>query len=444
MKNPKLSEIPGKTSSLFPWGDLLAFFGNYHKFKQKKIKKYGEIFKVKILGREVSTLHDKDSVHYTLVQHDKDFNSKEAWDLILKDLFPNGLMLMDGEKHKHHRSIIAEAFKKTPMEGYLDMMKNIVPNHISTWNDANPKMFPLLKEFTLEIALEVFFGINKDQQFTQINKAITDIVNASSALPIKLPFTAYNKGLKARKYLVTFFTNLLPERKKNPRKDLFSILTNAKNEDGESLNDEQIIDHLIFILMAAHDTTASTQTSFCYFLAKHPDWQDKLRAEAHNFYHEHGDNFKVKDLRKLEQFGLALKETLRRFPPLVSIGRVSTKNLDYKGYSIPEHTHVSVDIDQNHHNPEVWSCPESFDPERFSKERSEHTKCPYTYTPFGAGAHYCIGFAFAEMQIKYVISQLLLSHEWSVDPRYEMPVKPVPLQIPEDGLPVRMKKIKSS
>ncbi|WP_299242040.1 cytochrome P450 [uncultured Aquimarina sp.] len=442
MEKSKLKEIPGKTSSLLPWGDLLAFFKDYHTFKRKKLEKYGEIYKVRILNREISTLHDKDSARYTLVENDKDFNSKEAWDLILKDLFPNGLMLMDGDKHKHHRSIIAEAFKKKPMEGYLDMMKSIVPSHISTWNDPNPKMFPLLKEFTLEIALEVFFGINKSQQFTKINKAITDIVDASSALPIKLPFTAYGKGIKARKYLITFFKGLLPERKNNPKKDLFSILVNAKNEDRESLNDEQIIDHLIFILMAAHDTTASTQTSFCYFLAKHPDWQCKLRKEAQGFYEEYGDDFTVKDLRKLEQFGLALKETLRRFPPLVSIGRMSTKEFNYKGYNIPKDTHVSVDIDQNHHNPEVWSCPADFDPERFSKERSEHTKCPYTYTPFGAGAHYCIGFAFAEMQIKYVISTLLLSHEWSVDSAYKMPVKPVPLQVPEDGLPVQMKKIK--
>ncbi|WP_299436116.1 cytochrome P450 [uncultured Aquimarina sp.] len=444
MKNPDLSEIPGKTSSLLPWGDLMAFFKNYHRFKQKKLKKYGDIYKVRILNREICTLHDKDSARYTLVEHDKDFNSKEAWDLLLKDLFPNGLMLMDGKKHKHHRSIIAEAFKKKPMEGYLDMMKNIVPNHIKKWNDPHPKMFPLLKEFTLEIALEVFFGIDKNQQFTKINKAITDIVDASSALPIKLPFTPYTKGIKARKYLVAFFKDLLPERKNNPKKDLFSILATAKNEDGESLNDEQIIDHLIFILMAAHDTTASTQTSFCYFLAKHPDWQDKLRTEAIDFYKEHGDDFTAKDLRKLEQFGLALKETLRRFPPLTSVGRVATKDLNYKEYSIPKNTHVSVDIEQNHHNPNVWSCPNSFDPERFSKERSEHTKCPYTYTPFGAGAHYCIGFSFAEMQIKYVISTLLLSHEWSVDQAYEMPVQPVPLQVPKDGLPVRMKKIKRS
>jgi len=80
---------------------------------------------VKFLDKEINVLDDKEAVIFTLVQHKNDFNSRKAWGLILKDLFPNGLMLMDGEKHKHHRSIISEAFKKEALEGYLGMMKKI-------------------------------------------------------------------------------------------------------------------------------------------------------------------------------------------------------------------------------------------------------------------------------------------------------------------------------
>lgn len=262
-------------------------------------------------------------------------------------------MLMDDELHKYHRSIIAEAFKKVPMEGYMDMMKTIIPDHINKWNDSNPKLFPVLKAFTLNIALKVFFGVDNSKKFTKINQAITDIVEASSVLPIKLPFTKYNKGLKARKYLIEFFTELLPEKRKNPKKDLFSMLVVAKNEDGESLTDIQIIDHLIFILMAAHDTTASSLTSFCYFLAKHKNWQNKLRTEAQAFYAEHGNDFTVRDLRKLEHMSLALKETLRRYPPIVTVGRVSSETLEFEGHNIPKDTQISVSFSHNHHNEEI-------------------------------------------------------------------------------------------
>jgi len=441
MKENQLSEVPGGTSSIMPWGDALTFFKNYHDYKKKKIEAHGETYKMKIFNREISVFLQKEALNFILVKQGKNFSSKQAWELSLKALFPNGLMLMDGEQHKHHRSIIAEAFKKKPMDGYLDMMKELVPLHIKNWKDPNPKLFPVLKAFTLEIALTVFFGIGKDNDFKKINTAISDIVEASSALPIKLPFTKFSRGLKARKYLITFFNQLLPSRKADPQKDLFSILATAKNEEGQTLNDEQIVDHLIFILMAAHDTTASTLTSFCYFLAKHPEWQQKLRAESMAFYSEHGNNFTVRDLRKLEQMGFAMKETLRRFPPLVAVGRVAQTDMEFDEFSIPQGTHASVNFDHNHHNPEIWSCPMRFDPERFSKERNEHNKCPYTYTPFGAGPHYCIGFAFAEMQIKFVMSQLVLTHEWSVPKDYEIPMKPVPLQIPEDGLPVQMKRL---
>ena len=441
MKSKHEKKIPGKTASLVPWGDIVAFFNDYHAYRAKKIAKYGKIHKVRFIRRKIHMFLDKDAVNFVLIKNSKKFSSKKAWDLILKDLFPNGLMLMDGEQHKHHRSIINEAFKKEPMEGYLEMMKTIVPSHFAQWHDSTPKLAVSLKALTLEIAMGVFFGLSKDQQFPQINEAITAIVDASSALPIKLPFTRYKKGINARKYLVRFFGELLPERKKSPGNDLFSVLVMAKNEEGQSLEDQQIIDHLIFMLMAAHDTTASTLTSMCYFLAKHPEWQNKLRTESQQFYEEHGVDFVMADLRKLDQLDLVLKETLRRFPPLVTLGRESEEPMDYKGYFLPAGTRVNVDFHQNHHDPDIWSCPMNFDPERFSKERSEHTSCPHTYTPFGAGVHHCIGFAFADMQIKYIINQLLLSHQWSVPADYEIPMKPVPLQFPEDGLPVNMEKV---
>ncbi len=441
MKDSKLKKIPGDSNSIYPWGDAIAFFKKYEEFRKKKYEKYGETYKIQFLKREIAVLLNKEAVNFLLVKNSKNLKSKPAWDLVLKDLFPNGLMLMDGDKHKLHRSIIAEAFKKGPMEGYLDMMKTIVPKHISKWNDPSPKLFPVLKAFTLEIALSVFFGIESSQNLPKINKALSVLVEASSVLPIKLPFTKFSKGLKARKYLISFFKELLPERRKNPKKDLFSMMVTAKNEEGHVLTDDQIVDHLIFMLMAAHDTTASTLTSFCYFLAKHKGWQDKLRIEAKAFYEEHGNDFTVKDLRKLDRMGLALKETLRRFPPVVTVGRVSDIDLEFNGFEIPKGTHASVSFDHNHHNPEVWSDPMTFDPERFTKERSEHTKCPYGYAPFGAGPHHCIGFSFAEMQIKYVISQLLITHEWSVPNDYEIPMNPVPIQMPKDGLPVTIKRL---
>ena len=210
--------------------------------------------------------------------------------------------------------------------------------------------------------------------------------------------------MKARKELVDFFRSLVQEKKQDPGEDLFSRLCVAKNEEGEMLDEQQVIDHLIFILMAAHDTVpASTLTSLSYFLAKYPDWQEKCREEVQTFYQEKRE-FTVKDLREMEKLGLAIKESLRIYPPLVTVSRKCTEAVEYGGYDFPAGTFMSTPFGFHHMNPEIWDDPDTFDPHRFSKERKEHMRCPYAYSPFGAGIHHCIGFAFAEMQIK-------LSHE---------------------------------
>ena len=141
-------------------------------------------------------------------------------------------------------------------------------------------MFPEFKQLTLQLAGKVFFGLDFSQDLGEINQAIIQVVKAATSLLVKLPFTTYGRGINARKRLEGFFRAMIPQKRQHPGKDLFSILCLAKNETGDQLTDEEIIDHLIFILMAAHDTTASTLTSMCYLLARHPEWQERLREEV--------------------------------------------------------------------------------------------------------------------------------------------------------------------
>ena len=95
-------------------------------------------------------------------------------------------------------------------------------------------------------------------------------------------------------------------------------------------------------------------------------------------------------------------------------------------------------MQHNHYRDSIWENPATFDPERFNKARREHQKCPHAYSPFGAGKHHCLGFAFAEMQIKLILSQMLQQFSWTVPDSYEAAYKPIPLQEPIDGLPIRL------
>ena len=429
-----LQHIPGD------WG--LPFFGHFFEFVadatafyEKRRKKYGDVFKMNTPVGTGVVLCGPTANKLILVEEGKFTSSKEAWDNSLGELFPNGLMLMDGDRHKYHRGIMQEAFKKVPMQGYLDMMPDIMAGGIDQLEGKEKiEAFPFFKNLTLRVAAAIFFGLDTKNDLTKVNKAITDIVNASAALHIKLPFSTYQKGINGRKFLINYFKELLPERRANPGKDLFSRFCQAKDEEGNQFTDQEIIDHLIFVLMAAHDTTAIPLTLMSYFLAKYPEWQDKLRTEAHSFSVD--NTTKVNDLRQLEKTGLVMKETLRIHPPLITVSRKLEKELEVNDLTLPKNTFVSVVFQVTHHDERIWSNPAKFDPERFNKERNEQLKCPFGYAPFGAGKHHCIGYQFAEIMVKLGMTELLNRFKLSVPAGYEMPIRDVPLKQPKDNLPL--------
>jgi cytochrome P450 len=195
---------------------------------------------------------------------------------------------------------------------------------------------------------------------------------------------------------------------------------------------------MIFLMMAAHDTTTSTLTSMTYELARHPEWQERIRDEARAI----GKPWLgFEELDRAVALGWAMRETLRRYPPLPVIPRVAGADFPFEGYRIEAGTMVVVSPIFTHHMPEWWPSPFLWDPERFSPERAEDERHTHSWIPFGGGPHHCIGLRFAELQVKAVLHQLVLRYRWSVEPGYQMPVQQAPISKPRDGLPVRFERI---
>lgn len=433
----ELKHIPGRKRN-FPFRDFRSFIKDASKFFTDLKSTYGDVFKVRIGMDTQVVLGGIDTNKQILVKEAKKNESKEAWESALGDLFPNSLMLMDGEEHKYHRSIMHDAFKKGPMRGYLSYMPSIIQKQMASLPaEGRHEMFPFYKNLTLSLATQVFFDISPDEDLTKVNQAITDIVAAAAALPINLPFTKYRKGINGRKYLKRYFASIIQDRRQNPGDDLFSKFCIAANEEGESFTDEEIIDHLIFVLMASHDTTAITLTWISYFLAKHPDWQHRVRDEIRDV---DSDRLSIADLREFTTLSDVLKETLRIHPPLTMVARKASEPMEVEGLTIPKDTLVACSFQLSHNDERVWTNPDQFDPERFNLQRKEHMKCPYAYAPFGAGPHHCIGYSFAEMQIKLVMIQLLQGYRLSCNANYDAPVQDVPLKIPKDNLPLNISK----
>jgi cytochrome P450 len=299
------------------------------------------------------------------------------------------------------------------------------------------KAFPRIKALTLNIAARVFMGMALGPEADRMNRAFIDTVEASLAL-IRKPVPPFGmwRGVRARRWLVQLMRSKLPFKRAAEGPDLFSQLCHARDEEGQRFSDDEVVNHMIFLMMAAHDTTTSSLTTMLYCLARHPEWQERLRAQAQALP---AARLSFGDLAGCDQTEWVMKEALRMYPPLTSIPRKAARDCQFGGFHIPKGTPVGISPIHTHHMPSIWTNPHDFDPERFSPARAEHRRHAYAYLPFGGGAHLCIGQHFADMEVKSVMHQLLRRFRWTVPDGYRMPYQLVPIAKPRDGLPVQLR-----
>jgi cytochrome P450 len=176
-----------------------------------------------------------------------------------------------------------EAFKRAPLREYAARMHPMTGAGIADWASGDGKRlaFPSYKTLTLDIAASIFVGVDLGPETQRMNGVFEDLVAASmSVVRLPIPGLEFQRGLEGRKFLAKYFRDLLPKKRAGQGGDMFSRLSRAQSESGERFVDSDVVDHMIFVMMAAHDTMTSTLTSMTYELARHPEWQERVRAEA--------------------------------------------------------------------------------------------------------------------------------------------------------------------
>ena len=434
----ELKSIPGELG--YPLvGNTLSMTRNPLRFLRDRYNRFGDISWGKILGIKVVFLIGPDANEFVLQNRDDVFSNNQGWDFLIGKFFQRGIMLLDFEEHRFHRKIMQSAFKKSVMMEYIKQMNPSIQDGIMKWTAGDSfHAFTAIKQLTLDLATEVFMGYELGKEADKLNRAFIDTVRAgTSIVRMPIPGGRWKKGLDGRKVLVNFFRSQIKNKRNNNNDsmDLFSQLCRAEAEDGQRFTDDDVVNHMIFLMMAAHDTSTITLSSMLYQLAKNPQWQERLRAESVAL----GKScLEYDDLERLPSMTLVMKESLRLCAPVPGIPRKSVKDSEFKGYHIPSGTMIMVSPHFTHHMHEHWTNPFQFDPERFNDERREHKMHSYAYIPFGGGAHMCIGLHFAELQIKAILHQVLLKYRWSVNPGYEMPIDTSSLPTPKDKLPVKL------
>lgn len=436
-----LDHIPGEDG----WpvlGTTLQLLADPVGFGNRMRAKYGNVYRNNSFGRRGVILIGAEANELLLFDRGKLFSSAQGWGAVLDQLFPRGLMLLDFDHHRADRRALSIAFKPEPMRHYADALNRGISDRVQEWSGRELLFYPAIKQLTLDLAADSFLGVPLGEEADAINKAFVDMVAASVGIVRKpLPFTAMGRGVAGRKFLVDYFTKeTLKRRETGGGQDMFSQFATATHEDGSLMPVDEVVDHMIFLMMAAHDTITSSATSLVWLLAKNPEWQDKLRAEALALTGGAGRPLAYDDMGKLELTEMAFKEALRMIPPVPSLPRRAMRDFEFGGYRIPAGSGVGISPQAVHMDPQHWPDPQQFDPLRFTSEMTAK-RHKYAWVPFGGGAHMCLGLHFAYMQVKVLMAQILTRYQIEIEPGYAPKWQPWPIPKPKDGLTVKFRPI---
>ena len=376
-----LAHIPGENG----WpvvGNTLKMLADPIGYAHAMVAKYGTVYRHHSFGGPNVTLLGADANELVLFDRDKVFSSEQGWGPMLNQLFPRGLMLMDFDKHRVHRRTLSVAFKPEAMKLYADTLNAGIAIGVARWSGQSFDFYPAVKALTLDLAASAFLGIPFGPEAARINQAFVDMVQATIAVVrTPLPGTAMARGVRARQYLVDYFGREVPLRRAGTAEDMFSQICRATHEDGTQLSVGEIVDHMNFLMMAAHDTITSSATSMAMLLARHPEWQVKLREEMAGLG-VNGPDLPYERLGELTLTDFAFRESLRMIPPVPSLPRRAVKDFDFRGMHFPAGTFVGISTAYVHGMAEHWPDPTRFDPMRFAPEASRG-RHKYAWVPFG-------------------------------------------------------------
>ncbi|PXX03274.1 cytochrome P450 [Mycolicibacterium moriokaense] len=411
-------------------------------YYRRKLEQFDDITFINLFGQKVVLVLIPDGAQAVAMNLDKALASGPSWGMFIGLAFRRGILLLDFEEHRLHRSVMQSAFSSPNLKGYLQEMQPMLAGKVTELPAGQVQLAHAFKAISLSMALEVFVGVKLPKaEADRITQAFLDcLASVGAFIRFPIPGGDWARAIAGRKTLEAFFRDLLPQKRATQTPDLFSVLCHAKSEQGDVFSDEDVVNHMIFVLFAAHDTSTVALTTMAYYMARDRRWQDKARARALSLPGE----LAYEHLAEMTELDWIMKEALRLNSPVPWLARQALRDTTINGYYIPAGTMVMAPTGAIHANPRVWQDPYTFDPERFSPERAEDKGHRFRWMPFGGGVHKCIGLYFAQMEIKTILHHLLRNFEWTVPEDYRWTLEPRSLGDPVDGLPVQLRRLGTS
>ncbi|MFN2494292.1 MAG: cytochrome P450, partial [Pseudonocardiaceae bacterium] len=250
---------------------------------RRRYELYGPVSWFNAFGIRLVALLGPDAAGVALTNRDRAFSNGAGWSYYIGPFFRRGILLLDFDEHLHHRRIMQQAFTPDRLTGYLAAMNPSIAASLESWAPgAGFRVYPAVKQLTLDLATDIFMGgAHRTVRTDQINRAFIHCVRAGTAyVRTSVPGGRWRRGLIGRRVLEDFLHEQLPSVRDRNSDDLFAALCHAESEDGHRFTDADVVNHMIFMLMAAHDTTTITITTIADYLGRYPEWQQRCRAES--------------------------------------------------------------------------------------------------------------------------------------------------------------------
>jgi cytochrome P450 len=302
------------------------------------------------------------------------------------------LLLLEGEEHLSRRRVMLPPFHGERMRTYEGVMREVAARELAGWPEGNAfPVHPSMQAITLDVIMRAVFGVAEGERGERLRPLLRDLLagTTSTGLQVSVMFGRRRPLERLREMAEEIDELLLAEiarrRREAAGEDICSLLVGARFEDGTGMDDREIRDQLMTLLIAGHETTATGLAWALDLLAHHPNVVTRARTE--------GDAY----LRAV------VSESLRLRPVVPLAGRRLVADLEVDGISLPAGTDVTPAIWLAHTRPEEYPEPYAFRPERFL----DNPPNTYTWIPFGGGMRRCIGAAFAELEMRTVLDEVL-------------------------------------
>lgn len=371
------------------------------------------------LRRDLWVLSHPDHVRHVLVDHNANFTKGVGIERVVI-LLGNGIMTSEGDEWRVQRKMIQPTFHRKVVATWMPHIHAATSRLAARWAEAAVQRTPInltqdMSDATLEVVLRALFG-----------EDLARIEDAGGGNPFGLltDHTARNLmfAYKFRQLGKLIMADVERRRRDGVRRDdIVSQLIDARDRaTGEPMGDRQLLDEIMTLIIAGHETTASSLNWFWYLVTQHPEVQARIADEA---IAGGTDTPAYESLERFPYIRRALDEALRLYPPGWLLTRRSQAPATLGHYALPAGTDVLISPYLVQRHPDWWTAPDRFDPDRFLPERKA-ARNRFVYLPFGLGPRACIGEHFALIEMHAHVIMLARQFELSLVPRQTIEIEP--------------------